>query len=163
MGIPYPHQTLLACALLACTLLIAPPGHALTSGNPCQPAYSSADPSFNALLSQFHTLAPLRGHFDGAGWNDAIDRYGAQKYCVLDALRLELVRQQPGLSQALSWLGAPDARWPADKPPQRPVPADAPDTLDEYLWYRWRGQRDGLLLGVQQQRVVYAAWSMSGE
>ncbi len=122
--------------------------------------------SFQKLLAQYQSLAPLRGHFDGERWNPDIDQYGAAKYCVMDALRQALVLKRASLVQTLAWLGAPDARWATDEPAQR-VMADAMPrglgAVDEYLWYRWRGQRDGLLLAVHQGRVIFAGWALSGE
>jgi hypothetical protein len=139
----------------------------------CAAASASDAPAFDerlqALGAEYRELQTQRGHFDGAARNEAIDRWGGRKHEVMESLRQGLAaRKHTTRTQVISLLGVPDAQWRADEPAQRLLPAElrdkpAPGAL--WLWYRWRGTRDGLALRFSRRndRLELVAWSYTGE
>jgi hypothetical protein len=127
------------------------------------------DAPLQALGAEYRQLQAQHGHFDGASRNEAVDRWGGRKHEVMESLRRGLAaRPLTTRQQVLSLLGAPDAQWRADEPAQRLLPAElreppAPHAL--WLWYRWRGTRDGLVLRFDRRndRLELVAWSYTGE
>lgn len=137
-------------------------------------AASAADaPAFDqrlqALGAEYRRLQTQRGHFDGASRNEAVDRWGGRKHEVMESLRQGLAaRPHTTRAQVVSLLGEPDAQWRAGEPAPRLLPSElretpAPDAL--WLWYRWRGTRDGLALrfAPRNDRLELVAWSYTGE
>lgn len=137
-------------------------------------AASAADaPAFDqrlqALGAEYRRLQAQQGHFDGASRDEAVDRWGGRKHEVMESLRQGLAaRPHTTRTQVVSLLGAPDAQWHAGEPAQRLLPAElreppAPHAL--WLWYRWRGTRDGLALRFDHRndRLELVAWSYTGE
>lgn len=127
------------------------------------------DERLQALGVEYRQLQALRGHFDGAPRNEALDRWGGRKHEVMELLRQELVqRPHTSRTQVISLLGMPDAQWRADEPAQRLLPAELreqPARDAVWLWYRWRGTRDGLALRFARhnEQLELVAWSYTGE
>ena len=127
------------------------------------------DERLQALGAEYRQLQALRGHFDGAPPNSSVDRWGGRKHEVMEALRQGIAqRQHTTRKQVISLLGPPDAQWRNDEPAQRLLPAElrqqpAPDAL--WLWYRWRGTRDGLAMRFNHhgEQLELVAWSYTGE
>lgn len=122
-----------------------------------------------AWASQWRELRLLRGHFDGAPWNDAVDHWQGSKHRLMQQLASSLVSRSASATETLQALGPPDtvlrARDPAYAQVARELhsgAASAPllrsSVKVEFWLYRWRGQHDQLALTVQQGRVVAAGW-----
>lgn len=125
-------------------------------------------------------MRPLRGHFDGAAWNDAIDRWQGRKHQAMLALAASLLRRQAGEQEVLHTLGPADRTLVAgeaahaaaleqlssvalasEAPNHRQAQASGPGTppAASVLWlYRWRGTHDQLVLTMVQGKVQGTAW-----
>lgn len=122
-------------------------------------------PRWQDLAPEYQALQQQRGHFDGADWNPEIDRFDGRKHRLMRRLAAALAQTPPTLDELTAALGPPDARWRAGAgspqgPLQSPLPAELrPRAGDTLLWYRWRGNRDGLVLLIREQRLAQIAWS----
>lgn len=152
---------LLAAAwVVALALALAAAALPAQSALPCPPAATE----LNALGRDYRALRSQHGHFDGATRNPAVDDFGAAKHCLMDALRQVLQRERPSQRALRLTLGAPDHAWAADVPAPKPLPEGwQPQPGDRLQWYRWRGERDGLLVWLRQGRVRDSGWSLSHE
>lgn len=127
------------------------------------------DERLQALGAEYRQLQALRGHFDGAPRNEAVDRWGGRKHEVMELLRQGFAqRLHTTRTQVISLLGTPDAQWRADEPAQRLLSAELreqPAAGPLWLWYRWRGTRDGLALRFARhnEQLELIAWSYTGE
>lgn len=114
-------------------------------------------------------LRTQRGHFDGAAWNDAVDRFNGRKHVVMQRLAAALLHERATQAQVRQALGRPD-RVVGPRSPEQPgllaraAASGAAVPLGAGLWlYRWRGTHDQLLLAMVQGRLVATAWLLDGE
>lgn len=134
-------------------------------------AAGAPDERLVALGAEYRQLQNLKGHFDGASWTEAIDRWGGRKHELMQELRTVLAsRPATTRRQVLGWLGEPDAQWRFGQPPQRLLPPELRELKpgQSILWYSWRGTRDGLALLFSSGRgaddpLELIAWSYAGE
>lgn len=118
-----------------------------------------ATPAATILSKQWAQLRKLPGHFDGAPWQDRVDKYGGEKYCVLEAMRRQAVQSKPERAQFEQMFGAADPITREELPCNSAAP--------HFTWYSWRGRHDGLLLEWQANKVGHtlknAVWCQAGE
>ena len=116
------------------------------------------------LSRQWLAMRMQTGHFDGAAWNDAIDRWQGAKHVLMQQLARRAEQQRWTAGQLKGWMGEADqvlragdveharllaqAQWQGTQGP----PAGE-------LWlYRWRGTHDQLVFALQPGWVVAAGW-----
>jgi hypothetical protein len=120
----------------------------------------AASPS-PALTQQWLALRAERGHFDGASWNDAVDRWQGTKHQVMQQLARQALQQRLGTDRAAALLGPPDQVLPSGAQEQVAVLQHTQwqGTPAGELWlYRWRGTHDQLVLALHQGQVQAAGW-----
>ena len=107
----------------------------------------------------------MRGHFDGAPWNEAVDRWQGRKHQLMLALAASLVQRQASESELLQLLGHPDRLLRPRDPAyaqvaseMRPLPDDTGPAPPALWLYRWRGSHDQLVLSVLGGRTHAASW-----
>lgn len=126
-------------------------------------------PASDVQAARWRALRSQRGHFHGAAWNDAVDRWQGEKHRLMQALAQRAREQRLDRAGLLALMGAPDAQWPsaAAAPPGAldgaawQPQAPGPDAL--LLVYNWRAEHDRLLFALQAHRVVATAWLLAYE
>lgn len=116
------------------------------------------------LLQQWQQLRPLQGHFDGAPWQAEIDRWQGKKYCVMEALRVQLTQDKKKWRRVdvEQWFGIADLQG-GDQAAAARLPCSQALQKSAWLWYRWRGMHDGLLFQIKNNKVENITWCMAGE
>jgi hypothetical protein len=126
------------------------------------PAVACAQtPDAQALALQWRLLRTQRGHFDGARWNDEVDRYQGRKHQVMQALAQSAREQSAREATLVQWMGPPDEQWSSGQIAQaqaieRAKWNGAPQ--GDVLVYNWRARHDRLVFAVHQGRVVATGW-----
>ena len=139
---------------------------------------AAADEASNTnapTVRDWQRLRGLKGHFDGAAWNNEVDRWQGQKHRVMQTLADGLVRQRANQRAVQQTLGRPDARLrPGEaghdlaaaslvRGPGAAAPLQADARRGDLWLYRWRGQHDQLVLVLIDGRVRSAGWLQAGE
>jgi hypothetical protein len=157
------------CAPLKRIVLLASVGLALAvpalrgDEGPAPPA-----DDLETIAPEFRSLRKRAGHFSGAAWNDAVDRWMGRKHRLMRQIGLLLARGGYDQSETMALLGTPDeivlegdplfdliTRLPGYSPAQ--VGGDA-------FWvYYWRGRHDFLFLHCRNDAIVAADWWYAGE
>ncbi|KAF9311384.1 hypothetical protein BG003_007467 [Podila horticola] len=96
-----------------------------------------------ALGQTFQSLREVKGHWDGADFNAAVDAPNGEKHQVMQ--KLYAVYSKPGVVSAeiVATMG-PSDEIPADILAQlkRSAPQVSPPTNFKYIVYKWRGFHD---------------------
>lgn len=118
-----------------------------------------------AAAQQWRELRRKRGHFDGAAWNDEVDRWQGRKHQAMQLLAQHARASAIAEAELLRLMGPPDARWAAgqathtDALPRVQWQEDAATpTGATLLMYNWRAERDRLVFALQQGRVIATGW-----
>ena len=70
------------------------------------PAVTTAEAA--ARAQEWRQLRLLRGHFDGAPWNESVDRWQGRKHQLMQAWAARLLSRQANESELRRALGSPD-------------------------------------------------------
>lgn len=129
-------------------------------------AACAQSPADDALAVQWRSLRAQRGHFDGAPWNDEVDRWQGRKHQLMQALAQRAREHAAPEATLLQWMGPPDARWRLGQPEhgdavQRAQWQGVPQ--GDLLVYNWRAHHDRLVLAVHRGRVVATGWLLNLE
>lgn len=126
----------------------------------CLPLYGCAQHT-PALARQWQALRIQPGHFDGAAWNDAVDRWQGSKHQVMQQLAHRAGQERWPADQLKAWMG------PADQV-LREADADHARMLAQVQWqgspggelwlYRWRGTHDQLVMALRGGVVAAVGW-----
>ncbi len=140
-------------------------------------ASHSLSEAFIKACGQYDTLSKIKGHFEGGNWNDAVDKWGGAKHMALQAIMTEMERLAT-LSSADTIINACTKnvhhKTNADKHYANVVRAT------EWFWgrqqvthpstdpfaiqvYPWRGERDFMVVAVQNNKIIAAGWALAGE
>lgn len=155
------RRTLIGAGVAGMTLLCA----ACVRAGAGAPAVSVAP----ALTQQWLALRIQKGHFDGAAWNDAVDRWQGAKHQLMQQLGALALQQRLDAAGVVALLGAPDQRQAAGAEAHAQVLQQAqwlgePAGAASELWlYRWRGTHDQLVLALVAGRVQAVGWWMAFE
>jgi hypothetical protein len=125
------------------------------------PARSAAPSPAPALTRQWLALRPLQGRFDGAAWNDAVDRWQGAKHSLMQQLARYALQERLDADRLNALLGAPDQVLPAGAAGQALVLQQAQwqGVPAGDLWlYRWRGSHDQLVFALREGQVAAAGW-----
>jgi len=136
-------------------------GCAQTGAAAADVARSTTPSPAPALTRQWLALRPLQGHFDGAAWNDAVDRWQGTKHRVMQELAQYALQEHLDADGLGALLGVPDAMLPAGAPGQSAILQQAQwqGVPAGDLWlYRWRGSHDQLVFALQAGRIAAAGW-----
>jgi hypothetical protein len=129
-------------------------------------AACAQNPADDAQALQWRTLRAQRGHFDGARWNDEVDRWQGRKHQLMQALA-QRAREQAALEATLTqWMGPPDARWKPGQPEHGHAMQSAQwqgVPQGDLLVYNWRAKHDRLVFAVHGGRVVATGWLLTFE
>jgi hypothetical protein len=117
----------------------------------------------DAQALQWRALRMQQGHFDGARWNDEVDRWQGRKHQLMQALAQRAREQSATQAALVRWMGQPDARW---KPGQaehgtalQSAQWQGRPPLQSDLWvYNWRARHDRLVFALDGGRVVATGW-----
>jgi hypothetical protein len=128
--------------------------------------------------TQWLSLRQTKGRFDGAEWNDAVDRWHGQKHALMMLLTQQLQDRQANGKTVLKCLGQPEVLARPGRTAhhlllQKLFPGE-PDTSNasaskkaarhtEFWLYSWRGQHDQLVLHLHQGRLTGSAWLYGAE
>ncbi len=143
------------CAVLATTLVLTPAAAADTS-----------------RAAEWQHLRSTPGHFDGAAWNDDVDRWDGAKHRLMREMADEVVARRATAREAKALWGAPNARLRPGTPAHRqsletmsqPCAVGVRAGPGDALWiYAWRGRHDQLALVLRHGRVVGCGWLLAGE
>jgi hypothetical protein len=127
----------------------------------CAQAQPGAD-----VATQWKTLRAQRGHFDGARWNDDVDRWQGRKHVLMQALAAQAASEQLSRAALTQRMGEPDAQWRVGQPAHTSALEQAQwrgTPSGEVLVYHWRGEHDRLLFAMGNGRVVATGWLMVHE
>jgi len=134
---------------------------ATAASDPAAEARSATPSPAPALTRQWLALRRLQGRFDGAPWNDAVDRWQGPKHTLMQQLARFALQERLDADRLDALLGAPDQVLPAGAAGQtlflqqaqwQGVPAGD-------LWlYRWRGSHDQLVFALHEGEVAAAGW-----
>ncbi len=126
----------------------------------CLPLHGCAQPT-PALSQQWQAMRIQTGHFDGAPWNDAVDRWQGAKHQLMQQLAHRAGQERWPADKLKGWMG------PADQV-LREADADHAQMLAQTQWqgspggelwlYRWRGTHDQLVMALKDGRVVAVGW-----
>ena len=114
-----------------------------------------------SLPQQWQALRSLPGHFDGAAWNDAVDRWQGQKHRVMQQLAQQALSQRLSAERLNALMGAPDQTLAPDLPDRAGLLQQTrwQGTPTGDLWlYRWRGTHDQLVFALDAGQVVATGW-----
>jgi hypothetical protein len=117
---------------------------------------------------QWHALRTQQGHFDGARWNDELDRWQGRKHQLMQALARRAREQSAAEAALLQWMGPPDARWKPGQAEHGTALQNAqwqgrPPGQSELLVYNWRARHDRLVFAMHGGRVVATGWLLTLE
>ncbi len=137
-----------------------------------------------ARAQEWRQLRLLRGHFDGAPWNDTVDRWQGHKHRLMQAWAARLLSRQASADELLRTLGRPDSvlrpQDPAyastaaavhpDVEPAAATPGEhalaraGAQAAQPALWlYHWRGSHDQLVISVQAGHTRATGWLLAHE
>lgn len=133
-----------------------------------------------ARAQEWRQLRLLRGHFDGAPWNDTVDRWQGRKHRLMQAWAARLLSRQASADELLRTLGRPDSLLRPQDPAYAPTaaalrpdampagaaigPQQGTRTPQPALWlYHWRGSHDQLVISVQGGRTRATGWLLAHE
>lgn len=117
-------------------------------------------------------LAELRaqkGHFEGGQWQAALDRWQGEKHCLLQLGAALALGQQASPQQVQVLLGVADRTSALAHTSGRPSTSSTLPAAcggghtKQWLWYRWRGERDSMLLEFSQNKLHNINWCLSHE
>lgn len=130
----------------------------------------AAVPPAGDAAQTFRALRAVPGHFNGGVWNDDVDRWQGRKHVAMQRMAEQALRTRATAAQLQRSMGVPDAGLqPGNAAHARAIEtaqwlatadgAPRPTGNTAKLWlYRWRGQRDQLVLALEHDRVVAAGW-----
>jgi hypothetical protein len=119
-----------------------------------------------ALAQQWQTMRPQRGHFDGAAWNDSVDRWQGTKHRLMQQLAQQAVQERWPADQLKGRMGEADRVLRGGEADHARVLAQARwqgSPAGELWLYRWRGTHDQLVMALQGGRVGAVGWVYAGE
>lgn len=116
-----------------------------------------------ALAAEFQDLRAVRGRFDGADWNDDVDKWMGRKHQLMIQLGSQLGGGEYDAPQVIQWLGPPDqTAGPGDEAYELVSNLHEftrPDADSyEFLIYHWRGEHDFLYFTIQGGNVIGSGW-----
>ncbi|KAF9372391.1 hypothetical protein CPC16_002454 [Podila verticillata] len=111
-----------------------------------------------ALGQTFQALRQVKGHWDGADFNPAVDAFNGEKHQVMQ--KLYAVYSKPGVVSAeiVATMG-PSDEIPANILAQlrRSAPQVSPPTNFKYIVYKWRGFHDYIWFRVNMKNDMVQA------
>lgn len=114
---------------------------------------------------QWREIRRKRGHFDGAPWNDDVDRWQGRKHQAMQLLAQHARASAIAEAELLRLMGPADARWAVGQaahtaalPRAQWQDGAAAPVGATLLVYNWRAQRDRLVFALQQGRVAATGW-----
>lgn len=126
----------------------------------CLPLHGHAQDT--AVLSrQWLAMRMQTGHFDGAAWNDAVDRWQGAKHVLMQQLARRAGQERWPAGQLKGWMGDADQVLRAGDADHARLLAQAQwhgSPAGELWLYHWRGTHDQLVLALQAGRVVASGW-----
>lgn len=113
------------------------------------------------LSQQWQTMRLQPGHFDGAAWNDAVDRWQGAKHQLMQQLGHQAGWERWAADKLKGWMGEADQMLHGGEADHARVLAQAQwqgSPVGELWLYRWRGTHDQMVFALQSGRVVAVGW-----
>lgn len=140
----------------------------ITGGKPVKKEDGLKNIATEKLAAEFRELRKIKGHFNGGGWNDDVDKWMGRKHRLMIELGNRLANNKSPENDVLKLLGQPDqiARKGDElfkRLTEGPGACPSAGETDELPVYYWRGTHDLLFFCSVNGRIVHSGWWYAGE